>query len=599
MSAGLPGTGIAPVRQWAGQGLFLADVPLGPGAAYGTTPVPAADATGELVVVGDFRLDNRSDLLAATRSQPATGLGDPELVLAAYRRWGESCVERLVGDFAFALWDGRRRLVVCARDPFGTKPLYYHLSPSTFAFASDPEAVLRLPDVPRRLNPVAMTDYLYACYEDKEATPWLDVLRLAPGSVLVVDADRVRRRRVWQPDSVRELRLDTDADYEEAFRDALGDAVRPRLPGAGGGVYLSGGLDSSAVTCMAQPHYRGGRLATFSAVFDLDRGSDERCYAAAAAAMAGADPHHVRPERTSPLADWIAAPWKGPAPSCDPQVAVCRAVTESAAEHGASVLLSGFGGDSVVSHGVAYLTELAGCGRPARFVTEVRALARRHNRPVTPLIRTYGLRPFVPAGVLRARDRARGGEFRVGDVWAPVRAEVVRGLRLPQRAADLGQSHLPRTARQAHLAELTSGHWSYALEGAFHTDAVVGIERRYPFLDRRLAELCVSLPGDQKLRDGWTRSIMRRALVGVLPEVVRQRPGKADLSHSFVRGLLGPDRPALETLVARPGLVAEWVDPAALTTLWHRCLRERRSGDCFTLWRVAVLSRWLAHHGFG
>ncbi|MEA2704446.1 MAG: hypothetical protein QOD63_2391, partial [Actinomycetota bacterium] len=291
MSAGLPGAAPAPVCQWVGPGICMAEVPLGPG-ARDARPMPAADALAQLVVVGDFRLDNRSDLIAAIGADPGASLGDPELVIAAYGRWGESCVERVTGDFAFALWDGRRGLVLCARDPFGTKPFYYHLSPSTFAFASDPEAVLRLPDVPRRLNPVAMADYLYAFYEDKDATPWLDVLRLAPGSALVVEADRMRQRRIWQPESVRELRLGTDADYEEAFRDALGEAVRARLPGAGVGVYLSGGLDSSSVTCTAQPHYRG-RLATFSAVFDLDAGSDERGYAAAVAAMAGTDPHVV------------------------------------------------------------------------------------------------------------------------------------------------------------------------------------------------------------------------------------------------------------------------------------------------------------------
>jgi asparagine synthase (glutamine-hydrolysing) len=278
---------------------------------------------------------------------------------------------------------------------------------------------------------------------------------------------------------------------------------------------------------------------------------------------------------------------------------VCRAVTESAAEHAVSVLLSGVGGDSVVSHGVSYLTELVGSGRPDRFVAEVRALARRHDRPMAPLIRAYGLRPFVPAGVLRARHRVRGGDLRVDGVRAPVRAEVIRELRLPERAADLGPSHPPLTARQAHLAELTSGHPSYALEGSYRADAVSGVERRYPFMDRRLVELCLSLPGNQKLRDGWTRSIMRRALVGILPEVVRQRPGKADLSLTFRRGLLGQDRAALEELVARPGPAAEWVDPVALTTLWQRCLREGRSADCFALWRVAVLSRWLTHHGFG
>ena len=265
------------------------------------------------------------------------------------------------------------------------------------------------------------------------------------------------------------------------------------------------------------------------------------------------------------------------------------------------MLLTGFGGDSVVSHGVSFLTQLAGEGHARRFLTEVRALARRHGRATAPLVRKYGLRPFVPEAILRSRS-ARQGQGRgaggvVGGMWAPVRGEVIHGLGLEERAVGFGRSRPPRTARLAHLSELTSGHTAYALEGSFRSDLVTGVERRHPFLDRRLAELCLSMPGDQKLRDGWTRSIMRRALVGVLPEVVRQRPGKGDLAQTFRRGLLDRDRPVLEALVARPGLITEWVDPAALTTLWHRCLSERRSDDCFALWRVAVLSRWLDHHG--
>jgi asparagine synthase (glutamine-hydrolysing) len=263
-----------------------------------------------------------------------------------------------------------------------------------------------------------------------------------------------------------------------------------------------------------------------------------------------------------------------------------------------SVLLSGIGGDSVVSHGVAYLTELAGSGHPGRFLAEARALARRHHRPLAHVVQKYGLRPFAPPAVVRARRALRGRDFGIAGVVAPVRADVVAGLRLEERAADRGVPRPPpRTARLAHLAELTAGFSPYALEVSFHTDAVVGVQRRYPFLDRRLAELCLSLPGDQKLRDGWTRSIMRRALAGVLPEVVRLRPGKADLSDPLVRGLLGADRVALDALVACPGAVAEWVDPAALTSLWHRCLADRRADDCFILWRVAVLARWLDHHG--
>jgi asparagine synthase (glutamine-hydrolysing) len=143
-----------------------------------------------------------------------------------------------------------------------------------------------------------------------------------------------------------------------------------------------------------------------------------------------------------------------------------------------------------------------------------------------------------------------------------------------------------------------SGQLAYALEGAHHIDGAVGLERRYPFLDRRLAELCLSMPGDQKLRDGWTRSVMRRSLAGVLPGTVRSRAGKADLGPAFRRSLLTADRPVLEALVARPDPVATWVEPEALRALLDRCLTDAPAADCYALWRVAVLADWLARHQF-
>lgn len=590
MAAAMPGAGRAAIQSWRDPAADADEVPLGAGAVSGWSSA-ATDPVAGLAMVGDIRLDRRAELAAALGEAPRGEATDAELVLAAYRRWGDRCAEHLVGDFAFAVWDGRRRRVLCARDPFATKPLYYFLSPSIIAAASDPEALLALPGVPRRLNPLAVAQYLCACYEDKEATPYFDVARLVPGSTMVVDDGAVRRWRHWHPDAVPDLDLGSDAAYEEAFRVALGDAVEARLGPGRIGVYLSGGLDSSSVTCMAQPRY-DNRLLTFSAVFDHEPRSDEREYAAAAAAHAGAEAHLCRPEHTSPLADGIGAPWDTPGPGLDTHVAVSRAVTASAQERGISALLSGYGGDSVVSHGVAYLTELVGAGRFVRFGVEARALARRHHRSRRGIIRRYGVLPFLPPAVAGRTGAPSPWETR------PVRPAVARTLELGERLADLGVGARPRTARQANLREITSGQPVYALEAAYRSDAVAGVERRYPFLDRRLAELCLGLPGDQRLRDGWTRSIVRRALVGVLPEVVRLRPGKTDLTFGFQRGLLGADRPALDALAAHPGPISEWVEPAYLSALWQRCLTERGERDCYEVWRIAAASRWLARNGF-
>ena len=553
-----------------------------------------SDSIPHLVLAGDLRLDNRRDLGGELGLPAHPAPADADVVLAAYRRWGSGCPERLLGDFAFALWDGARRHLLCARDPFGVKPLYYHLSPRTFVAAAHPDSVLSAGGIVPQLNPLAVTDYLAGVYDDVAGTPYDGVARLPPGHVLVVGREGEHLRRFWHPDTVPELRLRSDGDYEEAFRATLSEAVAARLAPSGVGVYLSGGLDSAALTCVAQPLYEGGPLAAFSAVFDDAPASDERTYAEATSAHAGTEWHPCHPERHSPLADWEGGPGRGSAPGCDAQGAVSRVVTEGARQHGVTVLLSGFGGDSVVSHGPAYLTELVRSARVGRFAAEARAIARRHQRPLWPLARTYGVGPFVPQALRRARARARGSP-RLPDQLSLLRADVVRSLGLEDRMAELSAGR-PRTAREAHRRELTSGQLTYAVENSYEMDAAVGVERRYPFLDRRLAELCLSMPGDQKLRDGWTRSIMRRSLKGVLPDAVHTRVGKTDLGHAFRRSLLTADRPVLEALVTRPDSVTDWVEPAALRALWERCLTDAPPADCYTLWRVAVLAEWLARH---
>jgi asparagine synthase (glutamine-hydrolysing) len=555
----------------------------------GQGPSPAAHA----VVIGDVRLDDRQSLVAAVGLPGRSTDEDIELVRAAYDRYGDRCPDQVVGDYAFALWDERRRRFFCARDPFGVKPFYYHLSPHLFIFGSDPQAVLRASGARRELNPGPLVDYLFGVFEDTTATPYRGVERLPAGHVLIVEEDRHQCRRHWQPETVPELRLPDDAAYEEAFRDALTGAVASRLPAKDAGVYLSGGLDSTAVICVAQRLYAGGRLRGFSAVFDDEPRSDERGYAQAAATHAGSELVRCHPERTSPLSDWVGAPWTWPAPSLDAQVALCQTITEAAMGRGVKVLLTGFGGDSVVSHGPTYLTELARSLRLRRFGAAVRATARRHQRPVWPLVKRYGLAPNVPRAVIRRR-RAR-------QAWGsgvPVRPDLAAALGVPERIAALQAQSLSRTARDAHLSDLMSGPSIFVLEGSWHVDTATGVERRHPFLDRRVAELCLSLPGEQKLRDGWTRSIMRRALVGILPDEVRFRVGKTNLSPAFERSLMTTDRPVIEALVEKPTVVADWVEPAGLDALWHRCLTQGEASDCYALWRVAVLAAWLRHHGF-
>ncbi len=217
--------------------------------------LPLVNKTGDFILTADARIDNRNELIAALEvtDRPSHEITDGELILRAYERWGEYCPEKLLGDFAFALWDRRRQVLFCARDPFGVKPFYYYHSDRIFAFASEIKALLCLPEVPRRLNEVRVADYLLSILEDKVITFYWEIFRLPPGHGMTVGRERVLIRSYWSLDPTYAIRYDSNEEYAEAFHDLFREAVCCRLRSAFPiGSTLSGGLDSSSVVCMAR-----------------------------------------------------------------------------------------------------------------------------------------------------------------------------------------------------------------------------------------------------------------------------------------------------------------------------------------------------------
>ena len=190
-------------------------VTLGHGALHATPEsvtetMPLMDPATGNVIVADVRLDNRSELIAALRldDTPAADLGDGRLLLDAYREWGDRCVSHLLGDFAFAIWDERRRQLFLARDHFGVKPLTYHCSERLVAFASDSRSVVVLEHVPTAINRDRVLDYLVDATEwiDTESTFFAGVSRLPPAHSLSITASNQRLRRYWhlpEPEMLR------------------------------------------------------------------------------------------------------------------------------------------------------------------------------------------------------------------------------------------------------------------------------------------------------------------------------------------------------------------------------------------------------------
>lgn len=568
------------------------------GSLHGTTEA------GAVVVTADLRIDNRAELASALDLDPAErNASDDELLLRAYERWGEECPRHLVGDFAFALWDGRRRTFFCARDPFGVRPFYYFASSRLFCFASEAKALFTLPEVPREIDERSIGDYLAGIFEDPSRTFFRAVLRLPPAHTATIGADGcLRLQRYWSLDPDREIRLRSDKEYAEAFRDLFTEAVRCRLRTEGRiGSMLSGGLDSSAIVCVARALRRreGGDepLRTFSLVFDDVPECDEREFIEEVLAGGDIEPCFVRGDRLDPLGDLDEILNKQDEPFPAPNLFLHRGSYRAAGEAGVRVLLDGLDGDTTVSHGIPRLAELARSGRWLALVAEARGLSRNFGVPWASILLNHGLRPLVP-GPLRALRRSlrtsQGRRLPGIDLIAPSFAARI-GLREQLESAREQHAQASQSVRQEHWKRLTWGLLPLALEVADKAASPFGIEPRYPFFDRRLVEFCLALPADQKLSGGWTRLVMRRALEGILPPKIQWRGGKSNLAPNFDYVFSRFGRPTLNRLVlSPPASFSHFVD---LDAFCEGCRSLGSSGkhpDTVVLWRTTVLGAWLA-----
>lgn len=492
---------------------------------------PAISADGNRIVVADARLDNRDELIDALgiEAGQARLMAEPALILAALERWEDAAVERLVGDFAFACWDARRQRLLLARDFLGQRPLHYHAGPNLFAFASMPKGLHALEEVPREPDVDAVTRFLALMPEDGDSSYFSKVSRIHPAHLCVVTRDGIETRRYWQPPRT-ELCLRNAGEYQEALRESMDRAVAARLRGAEGRIatHLSGGFDSSTVTATAARLMGNeGRITAFTSVpregypgrMPRGRFGDEGPNAAAVARLYPQIEHVlIRTGARSPVASLDRNFFLFDRPFLN----LCNgtwmeAINEGARERGMRVVLTGQHGNMSFSYaGMEWLPELLSQGRLLKLARLMRKLPRHGIGCEGAISQTIG--PFLPKTIWRAINRARGRNFDVAG-YSAIEPGAARRLDKAALAAGLDTSYRPRRdpfgTRLWVLGRVDSGNYNKGQLGGWSVDV------RDPTADRRLVELCLSIPPEQFILHGVPRALARAAFVDRLPSEIR------------------------------------------------------------------------------
>lgn len=613
---------------WSGQGvsLGLRSFHTTPESLLETPPRPAGERG--LVIVGDCRIDNRGELSRSLGDRVDNPCADTALVLAAYERWGADCVDHLVGDFAFAIFDPGNGELFCARDHFGAKPFCYTQQHGRFAFASEAKALVIAGLAPDDVDEARIADFLLMQLNDKELTFYRNVRRLPPAHVMVVRRDGIEIRRYWRPVADGSGAHLTDEEAATRFRELFEQAVECRLRSVHPvGSFLSGGLDSSAVTVVANRLLAGNTLPlqTFSAVFPGVPASDESQWMALVAQQAEAEGrplhrHLFHADETGPLevidqiTDCLGAP------SSAANVYQPWQMLRMARDAGVRVMLTGHDGDTVVSHGFAVLTELAIAGRwdeVERQLVDAATILGNYEGVRKSLVRTY-LRT-VPGHLWRAGHRLHalravgqffrryGGSRRklVREMLGRDAARVHSGFAAPAFAGSatfrarqaMPALQMGASAAEDHVRGIDSGLMACAFEDIECVSSAFGIESRHPFFDKRLLEFCLSLPVRHKIRDGWTRVIQREAMRGVLPEALRTRPDKSNLEHNFTVSLAHDEARLAGVLEivenAGAGAPGAYMDAGLVARALARYRDTPKANDALLLYLAAGFASWL------
>ena len=557
----------------------------------GHQPMASADGAQWIVYNGEIynHVELRTELVA--KGHVFKGHSDTEVILAAYAEWGPACLARFNGMWAFALLDLRRQHIFAARDRFGIKPFYYRLSKDAFQFASEIKAVRALSGTGVEVNDALVADFLTAGTVDATVETFhKGVLQLPAAHYLVLDATGAKTTRYWSLDltveDTRPLSV-LVAEMHDLFEDVIRVHLRSDVPI---GTCLSGGLDSSAIACVAKSLLgRDGHQEVFSAYFQNPI-FDERPYIRQVVDRIGAAANYVSPSAEQLLQDLSAVLHHQDEPFATTSIYAQWTVMALARSRGVKVLLDGQGGAELFAgyHTFfgSFFADLFKGGRFARLTKEVNAYRRMQRTSLADAV----LRTFEPLAGRRLSAVAR----------RTFRGESVGVSR------DLMRSHTPvfdsgsRSYLKTRLHELLT---TAALPGLLRYEdrdsMAFSIEARVPFLDVRLVEFAFRLPGAAKIRNGWTKAILRDALVDEIPIGVARRTDKMGFLTPEAEWLRGPLQAWARQIVFSPEFQQRpYFDVPAAHEYFERFMagQEDRSGP---IWRWIVLDLWIRQQAEG
>jgi len=478
------------------------------------------------VLTWDGRLDNRADLIRRLRGVLTIDSTDVEIVAAAYEYWGKDCFGKLIGDWALSIWDANTHSLILAKDPIGTRHLYYSLDENQVTWSTILDPLVLFAGRTFALCEEYIAGW-FSFFPAAHLTPYVGIHSVPPSSSVLIRAGKHTISKYWDFDPDKKIRYRTDSEYEEHFRAVFAEAVRRRLRSDSPILAeLSGGMDSSSIVCMADTIIARGtaetpRLDTMSYYDDSEPNWNERPYFTKVEEKRGRAGCHIdvgskeQPKLTSDNERFAVTPGSG-SPSSEQFIACLTS-------QGNRVVLSGIGGDEVtggVPTPTPELEDLLVRGRLSTLAHQLKVWALNKRKPWFYLF-FEAARGFFPPALVGVPKHKRPAPW--------LNPAFVKRDRLALQGYESRLKLFgPLPSFQENVSTLE------ALQRQLGCDALPlepAYEKRYVYLDRGLLEFMYAVPREQLVRPGQRRSLMRRALVGIVPDELLNRKRKAYITR--------------------------------------------------------------------
>lgn len=556
--------------------------------------LPFRDDASGLIITADARLDNRKELSKELNLEDEEDVSDSFFILNAYKMWGENCPAKLLGDFAFVIWDKNREALFCARDHMGVKPFYYYLDKEMFVFSTEIKALNCVDKIPYKLNELKIAHHLIPIITDRIHTFYKDIYRLPAAETLYITSIDHHKRKYWQLNPDLKIKFDFDQEYYQKFHDLFKEAVRCRLrTNYKVGFELSGGIDSSSVVGMAK-HILSDKntdIQTFSLIFNEIQEIDESYYIQKIVETGKFKPHNLVADDISPFKEIEKILFYLDEPHDTPNIALIWQLYKEMHKNNVKVVIGGHDGDSLLYKGEKYLMELFVSLRWKKLIQEMNCVSNGNKADNIKIFISKVIFNLMPS-LLRLWLKFKG--IRREKDFVNINKDFERHLNLKNyfKKMELTPFRMANTAKKVHFYWLTLATHQSIFELMDKLAGAFSMEPRHPMMDKRLVEFCYAVPTHIKYNQGWGRLLARLGLANYLPNEVQWRRGKRNFFHFFERNLLLFEKARLDDLIYKNRPIRSYIDINELNKIYQRYIDGNKGADSIDIWKTAILAIW-------